>query len=106
MQTVARHNFTTVKTEGAILPADLLQRIAGGKLEGLQPAYYHLAPGERLGDAITRAWNRCQGVWETFNDQRRQLPESDSGVSNPRTVAVDPLPGVGLRPSRLPTARP
>lgn len=81
MQTIARHNFTTVKTEGAILPADLLRRIAGGKLEGLQPACYHLAPGERLGDAITRAWNRCQGVWETFNDQRRQLPESDSGVS-------------------------
>ena len=28
MQTVSRTNFTTVKTEGAILPADLLQRIA------------------------------------------------------------------------------
>lgn len=81
MQTVARHNFTTVKTEGAILPADLLQRIAGGKMEGLQPADYHLGPGERLGDAITRAWTRCQGVWETFNDQRGQLAESDSGLS-------------------------
>ena len=37
MQTVARNNFITVKTEGGILPADLLQRIADGQIEGLNP---------------------------------------------------------------------
>lgn len=81
MQTVARNNFTTVKTEGAILPADLLQRVASQKMEGLQPTDYHLAPGEKLGEAISRAWTRCQGVWETFNEQRQLLPDSDSGTS-------------------------
>lgn len=81
MQTVTRNNFTTVKTEGAILPADLLQRVANQKVEGLQPTDYHLAPGEKLGEAISRAWTRCQGVWETFNEQRRLLPDSDSGAS-------------------------
>ena len=30
MQTVARNNFITVKTEGGILPADLLQRVVDG----------------------------------------------------------------------------
>jgi hypothetical protein len=38
MQTVSRSSFTTVTTEGAILPADLLQRIVDGReLEGLRP---------------------------------------------------------------------
>lgn len=37
MQTVSRSNFTTVTTEGAILPADLLQRIADGQVGGWPP---------------------------------------------------------------------
>jgi hypothetical protein len=37
MQTIARSSFITVKTEGGILPADLLQRLA----DGLKPADYH-----------------------------------------------------------------
>ncbi len=81
MQTVARSNFTTVKTEGAILPADLLQRIADGELDGLQPEAYHLAPTERLNEAINRAWNRCLGVWQSFNQQRQNLSATDSGTS-------------------------
>ena len=30
MQTKRRELFTTIRTEGAILPADLLQRVANG----------------------------------------------------------------------------
>ena len=81
MQTVARSNFTTVKTEGAILPADLLQRIADGELAGLQPEAFHLAPTERPNEAINRAWNRCLAVWRSFNEQRHDLPPTDSGTS-------------------------
>lgn len=81
MQTVARSNFTTVKTEGAILPVDLLQRIADGELDGLQPEAYHLAPTERPNEAINRAWNRCLAVWRSFNEQRQNLAGSDSGTS-------------------------
>ncbi len=44
MQTISRSNSTTIKPEGAILPADLLQRIADGELDGLQSEAYHLAP--------------------------------------------------------------
>ena len=61
MQTVARSSFTTVKTEGAILPADLLQRVADGQMDGLLPQDYHLAPNERLNEAISRSWNRLIG---------------------------------------------
>ena len=81
MQTVARSNFTTVKTEGAILPADLLQRIADGDLDGLLPQDYHLAANEKPNEAINRAWNRCLGVWQSFDDQRQRLPSGDIGTT-------------------------
>ena len=82
MQTVSRIKFTTVKTEGAILPADLLQRVADGRdLDGLKPTDYHLAPNERLNEAINRSWNRCVGVWQGFNEQREHLPAADRGTT-------------------------
>ena len=82
MHTISRSTFTTVKTEGAILPADLLQRVADGRsLDGLTPADYHLAPSERLNEAINRSWNRCLGVWQSFDEQRSRLPAGDTGVT-------------------------
>jgi hypothetical protein len=82
MHTIARTTFSTVKTEGAILPADLLQRIAEGRgLDGLRPEDYHLAPNERLNEAVNRSWNRLLGVWQSFDEQRSRLFEADSGVT-------------------------
>ena len=82
MQTVSRTTFTTVKTEGAILPADLLQRVAEGKgLDGLRPEDYHLLPNERLNEAINRSWNRCQSAWSSFDQQRQRLPATDTGTT-------------------------
>ena len=82
MQTIARSSFTTVKTEGGLLPADLLQRIAEGRaVEGLRPEDYHLLPGERLNEAINRAWNRCLGAWRSFDELRRRLPATDAGTT-------------------------
>ena len=51
--------FQTARTEGGLLPADLLQRVADndGQLDGLKPSDYHLAPGERLNEAIARSWS-------------------------------------------------
>ncbi|MBN2002847.1 MAG: SAM-dependent DNA methyltransferase [Anaerolineae bacterium] len=82
MRTISHTTFTTIKTEGGILPADLLRRIAEGRdLDGLRPEDYHLFPGERLNEAINRAWNRCLGAWQAFDAQRARLPESDRGTS-------------------------
>lgn len=47
MQVRRKDIFTTIRTEGSILPPDLLQRIDAGdhELEGLEPEDYHLARG-------------------------------------------------------------
>ncbi|MBI3455025.1 MAG: N-6 DNA methylase [Candidatus Rokubacteria bacterium] len=78
-----RTQFTTVRTEGGLLPADLLARVAEGDrhLDGLTPEAYHLAAGERLNEAITRAWNRLTAAWATFRAAAAKLPETDPGTS-------------------------
>lgn len=75
--------FQTMKTEGAILPADLLRRILDGDRDvpGLTSEDYHLTKSERLNEVATRSWNRLQGAWESFKDAMDKLPETDAGTT-------------------------
>ena len=85
--------FSTVRTEGAMLPSDILVRVASGdrSLGGLDEASYHLAPGEKLGEATNRAWNRLQAAWANFQAAREKLPSTDSGTSVTRERWLLPL---------------
>ena len=80
MQTKHHDIFTTIRTEGALLPADLLQRVAGGDrtLPGLRPEEYHLVPGEKINEAISRVWHRLQGVWVSFRAAVENALPSDA----------------------------
>ena len=93
MQTRRKDIFTTVRTEGGILPADLLQRLvsADKSLDGLTPESYHLAPGEKINEAVNRAWNRLQGAWETVRAVAEKLPTNDPGTSITRERWLLPL---------------
>ena len=79
MQTRRRDPFLTVRSEGALLPPELLQRIADGdqRLGGLTPADYHLPEGEKLRAAIERAWGILLGRWAAF----QALPAPAAGQS-------------------------
>ncbi len=85
--------FTTIRTEGAILPAELLQRIINtdSTLDGLKPTDYHFSPGERLNEAATRSWNRLSGVWKTYKDLINRLPEDAIGTTETRERWLFPL---------------
>jgi len=93
MQTRNRNIFTTIHTEGALLPVDLLQRISENdkNLEGLNPESYHLAPGEKLNEAINRSWNRLNGLWGAFKSVRSQLEAADPGIGVTRERWLLPL---------------
>jgi hypothetical protein len=64
----SQNPFTTVRSEGGLLPPELLQRVvdADRALVGMAPGDYHLGPSERLNERISRSWNRLVGLWESF----------------------------------------
>lgn len=93
MQVKSRDIFATIRTEGSLLPADILQRIAegDGDLEGLKPTDYHLVEGERLNEAISRSWNRLLAIWKSFKAGIDRLPEKDFGTTLTRERWLLPL---------------
>jgi len=73
-----------VRSEGGLLPADLLQRIVGGgrEVDGLDPQRdYHLAGGERLNEAVSRSWQRLLGAWQNFRAAASFLESGDPATT-------------------------
>lgn len=76
---------TNIVSMGGLLPRDLLDRIGSSgdvTLGGLDPTDYHLVPGERVRDAITRSWNRLVGVWSSFRRAEANLSPSDKTATS------------------------
>src|SRR5215475_11490693 len=93
MQLRIRNLFTTIRTEGSILPADLLRRINDRdvQIKGLAPDDYHLAGGLKLNEAINQSWNRMQGAWAVFQGALEKLPANDTGTTVTREKWLLPL---------------
>ncbi len=89
----ARDVFTTVRSEGALLPPDFLQRLAEGDKDvpGLSPKDYHLQEREKLSEAITRSWNRLLGFWAAFQPAAGALKPEDAGTGLTRDKWLLPL---------------
>lgn len=86
-------SFSTVRTEGGLLPADILAKILAGDsaLPGTSAEAYHLPKGEKLGEAINRSWSRVRALWEKFRQQRETLVQGDTGTSQTRETILLPL---------------
>ena len=77
-----RQPFLNIRTEGALLPSDLLSRLVEGtNLPGLKPEDYHLGAGEKLNEAISRSWTRLLSLWLGFRKAKAALPASDLGTT-------------------------
>ncbi|KYF49453.1 hypothetical protein BE08_33025 [Sorangium cellulosum] len=85
--------FHAVHTEGGLLPQDILQRVAleDKTLAGLSPEAYHLDPGERIRDAVNRAWSRLTVAWRGFQTALAKLPEGDPATTVTRERWLLPL---------------
>jgi hypothetical protein len=96
-----------VRTQGAILPIELLVLGAGAdaRLEGLRPEDFHLSGGQRLNEKITECWEKLQRCWSIFQDKRGRLDEGDYGTTLTRNEWLLPLFGA-LDYGRLERNRP
>jgi type I restriction-modification system DNA methylase subunit len=82
-----------VRTEGGLLPADLLERVRAldRKLPGLDEASYGLPKSERFGEATTKAWNNLIGAWTTFGDELAKLSPNEPATTTTRERFLLPL---------------
>ena len=82
-----------MRSEGGLLPPDLLQRIveADPDLGGFAPADYGLAEREPVREAIARAWQRVRAYWAAFQAATEDLPAGASGVTETREQWMLPL---------------
>ena len=80
--------FQTIRSEGGLLPPDLLRRIVDptGKVSGVEPTAYGLPEGERLNEAITQSWKRLRRYWAEF---RAAVPKPSASDTSP--LATPPL---------------
>lgn len=88
-----QQSFQTIRSEGGLLPIDILQRIAAQDkaLPGLTPDAYHLPPGGRFGEAVSGAWSRVLASWRNFQDALARLPENDPATTLTREKFLLPL---------------
>jgi len=93
MRTKSRNPFSTIRTEGGLLPAEFLQRVAQGDkgIDGLTPEAYHLAGNLKLNEAINRSWNVLLGAWEKFKTESEKVAPLDTGTSVTREAWLLPL---------------
>jgi hypothetical protein len=58
--------YTTIRIEGAILSADILDRIEQGEIAGQLPKDFGFDPKIKVKDEIARAWADAQDLWRIF----------------------------------------
>ena len=75
-------NFETIRSEGGLLPPDLLRRVLDPKekLDGTRPEDYGLPQSERLNEVITQSWTRLRKHWAEFRSAAASLPEGEAGT--------------------------
>ncbi len=87
-----RRIFSSVRTEGGLLPQDLLSRLqTGADLPGVAPNSYHLAEHERIGEAVNRSWSRLTSLWTGFREGLERRPATDRATGFTRDRWLLPL---------------
>jgi hypothetical protein len=89
----SRSSFTTIITEGGLLPAEFLTRLAQqpDNLPGTGPDDYHLTPGRRVRDALNRSWTELQGAWDSLRGELAKLPKGERATTLTRERWLLPL---------------
>jgi hypothetical protein len=89
----SEQGFSTVKTEGLLLPPELIARVADldTKLLGIRPEDYNLPQGERINEATNRSWNRLTALWARFKKELEGLQEGDAATGITRDRWLLPL---------------
>ena len=83
--------LTTIKSEGSLISADLIEEIRAGTAIGQKSTDFGLNGKVRLTDEIAACWSDARAFWDAFNHSIRRLKEDESTVSETRNQWILPL---------------
>ncbi len=83
--------YVGIRSEGGLIPTDILDQIAQEKLPGQQAKDFGLPATKRLTDEIARAWSDAQDYWHIFSRRIASLPENETGTTITREKWAVPL---------------
>jgi hypothetical protein len=75
---VDSQDMKTIITEGGLLPADMLDAIAAGAVNGQRPEDFGMERTRNLSDRISAAWQAARAQWALFQVHLADLPPHDS----------------------------
>ena len=82
--------FTTVKSEGGLIPFDILERIYSGDIIGQSARDFGIETGSVL-DEISKAWKAARTFYNAFQLRLNRLKAEDSTVRDTREQWIIPL---------------
>ncbi|GAA4372900.1 N-6 DNA methylase [Nocardioides caricicola] len=80
-RTATGATYPTINTVGALLPPDLLTRLANGELDHLAPGTYGLPETFTLRQAAARAWELLLPTYRSLETRLDALPEGDPATT-------------------------
>ncbi len=83
--------YTSITTEGGLLPADILDAIATEELEGQRAEDFGLERTRNLSDRISAAWQLTRSQWSFFQTYIAELGEGETATSETREQWIMPL---------------
>lgn len=86
--------YTTIHIEGAILSADILDKIERGDVGGQLAGDFGFDTKIRVKDEIARAWADAQDLWRIFKRQKKKVAEQEYGTTETRKFWMIPLLGL------------
>ena len=93
--------FTTIRIEGSIFTADILEKVAQEELKGQAPVDFGFKKGIKVKDEIAAAWADAQAQWHIFKHQQERVNSDKSGTAETRKFWMIPFLGLlGYDPQR------
>jgi hypothetical protein len=84
-------SFSSVVSEGNLIPADLLEQIAAEEAKGQSALDFGLDKSRQLKDEIANAWKDARAYWQTFQRRVARWSAEESGTSDTRQHWIVPL---------------
>lgn len=83
--------YPTIRIEGSILSADILDKIQQGELLGQKPKDFWMEGSGKVKDEIVKAWADAQDMWRIYQRRTESIPETKTGTSETRNYWMVPL---------------